>query len=232
MRHIGMTTNENSPSNQEILLAGGSGVLGGHIAQALTDAGHKVTGLGRGPGNGIRADLMDRDALLRAVDGRHFDTVIHAATALRKAPMRHRDMRATDALRIEGTAHLIEAARATGARRFIVESIVFGYGYGDFGSRPSPRTTPSDRAAPPRSWRSTSRACATRSNSPSRQRTWKASPSASASSTALAAPTPSSPCCAGAPAPHPRRRRPGPALGRTHRRGPRGGRRRRTRPPG
>ncbi len=136
MRHIGMTTNENSPSNQEILLAGGSGVLGGHIAQALTDAGHKVTGLGRGPGNGIRADLMDRDALLRAVDGRHFDTVIHAATALRKAPMRHRDMRATDALRIEGTAHLIEAARATGARRFIVESIVFGYGYGDFGSRP------------------------------------------------------------------------------------------------
>ncbi|MFJ3897383.1 NAD-dependent epimerase/dehydratase family protein [Streptomyces sp. NPDC090083] len=131
-----MTTNESSPGRQEILLAGGSGVLGRHIAQALTDAGHQVTGLGRGPGNGIRADLMDRDALLRAVDGRHFDTVIHAATALRKPPVRHRDMRATDALRIEGTTHLIEAARATGARRFIVESIVLGYGYGDLGSRP------------------------------------------------------------------------------------------------
>lgn len=125
-----MTTNR---KNQSILLAGASGILGGHIARALTEAGHKVTGLGRGPANGVRADLMDRDALLRAVDGQHFDTVIHAATALRKAPMRHRDMHATDALRIAGTAHLVEAAQATGADRFVSESMVFGYGYGDFG---------------------------------------------------------------------------------------------------
>ncbi|MGY6022805.1 NAD-dependent epimerase/dehydratase family protein [Streptomyces spinosirectus] len=125
-----MTTNQ---KNQSILLAGASGVLGRHITRALTEAGHKVTGLGRGETNGVRADLMDRDALLRAVDGRHFDTVIHAATALRKPPMRHRDMYATDALRIDGTAHLVEAARATGARRFVSESMVFGYGYGDFG---------------------------------------------------------------------------------------------------
>ncbi|MET7478365.1 NAD(P)-dependent oxidoreductase [Streptomyces sp. NPDC005648] len=126
-----MTTNQ---SDQSILLAGASGVLGGHITRVLTEAGHKVTGLGRGPAAGVRADLMDRDALLRAVDGRHFDTVIHAATALRKAPLRHRDMHATDALRIDGTRHLIEAARATGARRFVSESMVFGYGYGDFGT--------------------------------------------------------------------------------------------------
>ncbi len=127
-----MTTNR---KNQSILLAGASGVLGGHITHALTEAGHKVTGLGRGQGNGVRADLMDRDALLRAVDGQHFDTVIHAATALRKSPMRHRDMHATDALRVDGTAHLIEAAQATGASRFISESIVLGYGYGDFGDQ-------------------------------------------------------------------------------------------------
>ena len=125
-----MTTNQ---KNQSILLAGASGILGGHITRALTEAGHKVTGLGRGPANGVRADLMDRDALLRAVDGQHFDTVIHAATALRKAPMRHRDMHATDALRIAGTAHLVEVAQVTGADRFVSESMVFGYGYGDFG---------------------------------------------------------------------------------------------------
>ncbi|GGW81144.1 dTDP-glucose 4,6-dehydratase [Streptomyces caelestis] len=122
--------------NQSILLAGASGVLGRHVTRALTEAGHKVTGLGRSAGNGIRADLMDRDALMRAVDGHHFDTVIHAATALRKPPMRDRDMFATDALRTEGTAHLVEAARVTGARRFVVESMVFGYGYGDHGDRP------------------------------------------------------------------------------------------------
>ncbi|MEU0165075.1 NAD-dependent epimerase/dehydratase family protein [Streptomyces iakyrus] len=128
-----MTTNGTS---QSILLAGASGVLGRHITRALTEAGHKVTGLGRSRENGIRADLMDRDALLRAVDGHHFDTVVHAATALRKPPMRDRDMYATDALRTEGTAHLVEAARATGARRFVVESMAFGYGYGDHGDRP------------------------------------------------------------------------------------------------
>ncbi|MFI5553652.1 NAD-dependent epimerase/dehydratase family protein [Streptomyces sp. NPDC051738] len=132
-----MTTNASNTgrTSQSILLAGASGVLGGHISRALTEAGHKVTGLGRGPDNGVRADLLDRDALLRAVDGRHFDTVIHAATALRKPPMRHRDMHATNALRIDGTAHLIEAARATGAGRLVAESMVFGYGYGDHGDR-------------------------------------------------------------------------------------------------
>lgn len=134
-----MTTNQNQSQGrnqgQNVLLAGASGVLGRHIATALTDAGHKVTGLGRSEGNGVRADLMDREALLRAVDGQHFETVVHAATALRKPPMRHRDMHATDALRTEGTAHLIEAARLTGARRFVTESMVFGYGYGDFGDR-------------------------------------------------------------------------------------------------
>lgn len=89
---------------------------------------------------------MDRDALLRAVDGHHFDTVIHAATALRKPPMRDRDMYATDALRTQGTAHLVEAARATGARRLVVESMVFGYGYGDHGDHP---LTEDDPFGPP-----------------------------------------------------------------------------------
>lgn len=130
-----MTTNHGNDRGhgRSILLAGAGGVLGRHITRALTEAGHKVTGLGRGPGNDIRADLLDRDALLRAVDGRHFDTVIHAATALRKPPMRHRGMHATNALRTEGTVHLIEAAQATGARRLVAESMVFGYGYGDHG---------------------------------------------------------------------------------------------------
>jgi nucleoside-diphosphate-sugar epimerase len=131
-----MATNDTIQRHQSILLAGATGVLGRHVAHALTEAGHKVTGLGRGPAAGIRADLMDRDGLLRALDGHRFDTVIHAATALRKAPMRHRDMHATDALRTAGTAHLVEAAQTVGARRFVTESMVFGYGYGDHGDHP------------------------------------------------------------------------------------------------
>ncbi|WP_418958215.1 NAD-dependent epimerase/dehydratase family protein [Streptomyces tritici] len=120
---------------KNVLLAGASGVFGRHVAAELTRTGYRVLSLGRGPGNDLVADLMDRDALLRAVDGRQVDTVVHAATALREAPMRHRDLAATDALRIRGTAHLVDAARAVGARRMIAESMVFGYGYRDFGDR-------------------------------------------------------------------------------------------------
>src|SRR2546421_8277507 len=120
---------------QAVIVAGASGVFGRHITRTLRAAGYQVLGLGRGTANEVRADLMDRDALLRAVDGRRADVVVHAATALRKPPLTHKGMYGTDDLRTTGTANLIDAARVLGARRFIGENIVFGYGYRDFGDR-------------------------------------------------------------------------------------------------
>jgi nucleoside-diphosphate-sugar epimerase len=120
-------------TQQTVLLAGASGVFGRHVATTLSGAGYRVLGLGRGPANDVRADLNDRDALLRAVDGLHADIVVHAATALAKPPRRHRDMHATDVLRTVGMRNLVEAHRAVGASRFVAESMVFGYGYGDHG---------------------------------------------------------------------------------------------------
>ncbi|GGO85443.1 NAD-dependent epimerase/dehydratase family protein [Wenjunlia tyrosinilytica] len=128
-----MVMDESPENGKRILLAGASGVLGRHLERAFTAAGYRVTGLGRAPDNDVSASLLDRDALLMAVDGMAFDIVIHAATALREAPMRHRDMAATNWLRIEGTENLLAAAKATGARRFVAESMVFGYGFGDHG---------------------------------------------------------------------------------------------------
>lgn len=118
----------------KVLLAGGSGILGRLATGALVADGHQVTRLGRGTGNEVRADLLDRDATLRAVDGLRFDVVIHAATALSgKSLTRHQDMDATNALRTTGTANLLDAAREVGARRVVAESMMFGYGYGDHG---------------------------------------------------------------------------------------------------
>lgn len=123
----------------KVLLAGASGVLGRHMTLELKAAGHLVIGLGRSPrGSGaefIRADLMDRESLLRAVGGVKADAVIHAATGLRRAPMRHQGMAATNALRTQGMANLVEAARLVGARRLVSESMNLGYGYGDWGER-------------------------------------------------------------------------------------------------
>ncbi|MDI2130409.1 NAD-dependent epimerase/dehydratase family protein [Yinghuangia seranimata] len=120
---------------KNVLLAGATGVFGRHVAEELTSAGYTVLALGRGVENDVRADLMDRERLLRAVEGVRADVVVHAATALREAPMRHKDMYATDALRVDGTANLVEAARAVGARRLVAESMAFGYGYGDHGEQ-------------------------------------------------------------------------------------------------
>jgi len=123
----------NEMTNQTVIVAGASGVFGRHIRRTLTDTGYTVLGLGRGAGNEIRADLLDRDGMLRAFDGIRADVIVHAATALKKPPMTHKGMYGTDDLRITGTRNLLEAAQSTGARRFIGENIVFGYGYRDFG---------------------------------------------------------------------------------------------------
>jgi nucleoside-diphosphate-sugar epimerase len=123
-------------NSQTVLLAGATGVFGRHISTVLTGAGYQVLGLGRGAGNAVRADLNDRDQLLRAVDGIHADVVVHAATALAKPPMRHKDMAGTNKLRTVGMRNLVEAVGVVGARRVISESMAFGYGYGPHGAQP------------------------------------------------------------------------------------------------
>src|SRR5215212_9485949 len=96
----------------KVLLAGASGTLGVPLVRALVAGGHEVIDLSRTPGKGDKlrtlgaepliADVMDRTALLNAVDGLRADAVIHEMTALKKIPTRHRDMAATDALREVG----------------------------------------------------------------------------------------------------------------------------------
>ncbi|ACU76649.1 NAD-dependent epimerase/dehydratase [Catenulispora acidiphila DSM 44928] len=126
-----------------ILLAGASGVFGRVLTPALIDAGHEVVGITRTP-DGVRAieamgagtvvaDVMDRAELLAAVEGHHFDAVISQLTALKKPPMRNKDMDVTNTLRTVGTENLMAAAKATGATRFLTQSMIFGYGYGDLG---------------------------------------------------------------------------------------------------
>ncbi|MFB7616104.1 NAD-dependent epimerase/dehydratase family protein [Kitasatospora sp. NPDC056181] len=57
----------------KVLLAGASGLLGRKITRELRAAGHEVAGLGRGEGSTVRADLLDREAVLRAVGALAYD---------------------------------------------------------------------------------------------------------------------------------------------------------------
>ena len=135
-----------------VLLAGATGALGVPLTRQLVAGGHRVLGLTHQPGSlaaiealgatPVVADALDRDALLRAVDGLTADAVIHELTALRTPPRRHKGMALTDRLRTEGTANLMAAAAAVGARRVVTQSIIFGYGYRDHGSNVVDECTP------------------------------------------------------------------------------------------
>src|SRR5215475_14232983 len=125
-----------------VLLAGASGAVGTPLTRQLLAAGHEVVGISRSRANAERlrsagaeavvADVMDRESLLAAVRGERADAVMHQLTALGTRKMREA-VRGTNALRTTGTAHLLAAARAVGAHRFLTQSIVFGYGYRDHG---------------------------------------------------------------------------------------------------
>ena len=125
-----------------VLLAGASGAVGTPLTKQLIAAGHDVIGITRSQANAERlrtggaeavvADVMDRANLLAAVSDVRADAVIHELTALGTTKMREA-MEGTNALRTTGTAHLLAAARAVGAHRFVTQSIVFGYGYRDHG---------------------------------------------------------------------------------------------------
>ena len=99
-----------------VLVAGASGALGIPLTRLLVARGHSVIGLIRNPAGAdvvralgaepIVADALDREDLLRAVNGLTADAVIHELTSLRKPPLRANGMTVTNRLRTEGTADL------------------------------------------------------------------------------------------------------------------------------
>jgi nucleoside-diphosphate-sugar epimerase len=143
-----------------IFLAGASGAIGRRLAPLLREAGHDVTGMTRTmktvrelEAAGVHAvvvDVFDADALKRAVMQARPEVVIHQLTDLPRvfdeaqlAASYPRNAR----IRIEGTRNLIAAARGAAARRFIVQSIAFGYAPG---GEPHDETAPLNLADGPR----------------------------------------------------------------------------------
>lgn len=126
----------------------------------LIGAGHDVTGLTRSA-DAARdlkaadvtpavADVYEADGLTRAVIAARPDIVMHQLTDLPRvfdgtqlAAQYPRNAR----IRIEGTRNLVAAAKAAGARRFIVQSLAFAYAPG---KEPYAETDPLNVADGPR----------------------------------------------------------------------------------
>jgi nucleoside-diphosphate-sugar epimerase len=130
-----------------VFLAGATGVIGRRLVPLLLAAGHEVTGMARTPeraealaalgAQAAIADALDAQAVHAAVGDAAPDAVIHQLTSIppRVNPRTmERDFALNDRLRTEGTRHLVDAARASGAGRIIAQSIAFAYAPGPPGT--------------------------------------------------------------------------------------------------
>ncbi|WP_405568211.1 NAD(P)-dependent oxidoreductase [Streptomyces phaeochromogenes] len=117
-----------------VLVAGATGVVGHPLVGALRARGHEVSALVRKESRArapeadavLVADALDREGLLAAVSAARPEVVVHQMTALRLLPADPVEAFALTArLRTEGTAHLVAAARAAGARRLVAQSVAF-----------------------------------------------------------------------------------------------------------
>lgn len=101
-------------STSEVLVTGGTGVLGSKVVERLGSAGIEARVLSRSGRYGTyRGDLLTGEGLDRAVRGA--DTIIHCASSpFRKARQ----------IDVEGTARLLEAAAKAGVSHVVYISIV------------------------------------------------------------------------------------------------------------
>ena len=118
-----------------VLVAGASGAIGTRLVPQLIEAGHEVIGTHRSAGSAeclralgvepLQLDLLDQDAVMRAVVAQSPDAIVHQATALSNlTDLKHfdRTFHQTNLLRTRGTDALLAAARRTGVRRVVAQS--------------------------------------------------------------------------------------------------------------
>ena len=143
-----------------VFVAGATGAIGRRLVPMLVAEGHDVVAMTRSPSKAgdlraagavpVVADALDRGAVVEAVTGAKPDVVVHQLTALAGAgSLRRFDARftATNQLRTRGTDHLLEAAVAGGARRFVAQSYA-GWPYAKEGGPAKTEDEPLDPSPP------------------------------------------------------------------------------------
>ena len=118
-----------------VFIAGAGGAIGARLVPQLVERGHEVIGSSRTPekADRLRAlgaepvtlDVLDADAVRRAVGTAVPDAIVHQATALAgMSDFKHfdRSFAATNRLRTAGTDALLAAAREFGISRFVAQS--------------------------------------------------------------------------------------------------------------
>jgi UDP-glucose 4-epimerase len=115
----------------KVVVTGGSGFLGSHIADTLTEKGYEVTILDRRPSPYLKSNqqmvvgsILDLEAVEKAFSGSKYIFHLAALADLNAAKTRPLD---TAHLNVVGTVNCLEAARNAGAERFMFASTVYVY---------------------------------------------------------------------------------------------------------
>jgi len=116
---------------EKIIVFGGSGFIGSHIADALSDTGYKVSIFDFKHSSNLRSsqqmivgDIMDRNKVIEAVQGCDYVYNFAGIADLDDATIRPLD---TIRLNIEGNVNILEAARQAKVKRFIYASTIYVY---------------------------------------------------------------------------------------------------------
>ena len=127
----------------KVFVAGATGAIGRPLVSALIAAGHDVVGmtssahglktLEQGGAQGVLVNALDGQAVTSAMQRLRPEVVIEELTSLPKHYTREEMRAAADRdrrLRLEGGQNVQNAAKAAGARRYLVQSTGFFYAPG------------------------------------------------------------------------------------------------------
>lgn len=116
---------------KKVIVFGGSGFVGSHVADALSAAGYVVTIFDRQPSPYLRADqtfiqgsILDGDAVGNAIAGQQ---IVYNFAGQPSIPRGLEQPLDTLTVNIVGCGHQLEAARRAGVERFILASTVYVY---------------------------------------------------------------------------------------------------------
>lgn len=118
-------------AGSRVVIIGGSGFLGSHVADAVSDAGYLVTVVDRTESPWLRADqrmaiadIRDREGLIKAFEGAQ--AVINFA-GIADIGAANKDPAATAEINLMGTLQTVEAALSVGISRYLFASTVYVY---------------------------------------------------------------------------------------------------------
>jgi len=122
---------------KKALVVGGSGFLGSHVADELTEKGYEVTIFDRKKSTWINdnqkfieSDLLDREHVIKSLEG--FNFVIHFAGIADIGESKEKPLETIET-NIIGTANLLEGCRKNKIEKFIFASSVYVFSkYGSF----------------------------------------------------------------------------------------------------